>query len=386
MPEIQDCRLHLSNISSKDARFDKLKTMSQEVSRLYGLETKDGFTGFFSGSRIVSFEKYSAKIEKCGSWLIFVQTPDGIKLVDARFCKAPNCPMCQQRRSVKWRAKFLTLAPQIQERYFTHKWLFLTLTIRNCELDDLRTTLTHLNGAFNRLSKLKRFPMEGLIKSVEVTRAWDCYHNEMFLGRHGTRWIVQWEYKNKSKLNLKPTTEVHPHLHVCGLVPASYFTHGYIKHEEWVELWQQSLRVDYTPIVNIKAVKSRSKGKLLPKPEEFADSTTADETGMVIAICETLKYTVKEQDLIGAYCHDDEENSRWLKAITQQLYKMRKVEYRGNLKEIGKELEAAYNDDNLIDINNEKQSVNESDLEQLTFRWIRAIGKYVLCETSEDKD
>jgi plasmid rolling circle replication initiator protein Rep len=368
---------YLSEVSSGDVKFDNHKGISDEIARLYGLQTSDGFAGFISGSKLITFGKYSLRINSCGSWLRFVKVEDKIKLVDARFCKSPNCSMCQWRRSLKWRAKFLTLLPEIQKSYPTHKWVFLTLTIRNCELDDLRPTLTHLNGSFNRLSKLKQFPMDGLVKSVEVTRAWDCYHKSKFIGRHGTTWIARWEYQHKQVLELKPTTEVHPHLHVCGLVPASYFSHGYLNHDRWVEMWQQCLRVDYEPVVNIKAVKSKKNSQLLPQPEEFADNPeTADESGMVQAICETLKYTVKEQDLIGSYCQDDDANSSWLKAITQQLYKTRKVEYRGILKDIGKELDKAVNEESLVHINDEPEPEG-NPTEELEFRWNVALRKYV---------
>jgi plasmid rolling circle replication initiator protein Rep len=366
----------LTKHSPSDSKFESHKIIAQEVARLYGLD--DGFVGFIAGKKVISFESYSVRISVCGSWLTFVLTADGkLKLVDAKFCKVPNCPMCQWRRSLKWRAKFLALLPQIQEKYPTHRWVFLTLTVRNCELEDLRTTLSHLTKAFNRLSQLKRFPMDGLVKSVEVTRAWDCYDSGEFVGRHGTKWVVKWEYDNKRQLKLEPTTEVHPHLHICGLVRASYFSTGYISHDEWVEMWQKSLRVDYQPIVNVKAVKPKKGVKLLPEPEEFADNPDADKSGIVKAICETLKYTVKEQDLVGAYCTDEAANAAWLKGITQQLYKTRKVEYRGVLKEIGKELDKAFNDDDLIRVNDDKDSPEDSNLQQITFRWIKGINQYI---------
>lgn len=371
---------YLSVLSTADAKFDIHKATNEEIANLYGLSTTDGFTGFFSGSKLVDFGKFSVRINACGSWLKFVKVEGKLKLVKANFCHSPNCPMCQWRRSLKWRAKFLTLLPEIQKNYPSHKWVFLTLTIRNCDLDDLRPTLTHLNDSFRRLYQLNKFPMDGLVKSVEVTRAWDCYHRGTYLGRHGTTWIMRWEYQHKAVLDLKPTDEVHPHLHVTGLVPGSYFTgRGYIKQEEWQQLWQQSLRVDYLPIVNIKTVKPKNKNsQLLPEPEEFADNPkVADESGIVQAICETLKYTVKEQDLVGTYCQDKEVNASWLKRITQQLYKTRKVEYRGVLKEVGKQLEAAVNDGNLVNINDDEEESSEQPTEELEFRWNTAIKKYI---------
>jgi plasmid rolling circle replication initiator protein Rep len=98
---------------------------------------------------------------------------------------------------------------------------------------------------------------------------------------------------------------------------------------------------------------------------------------MISAICETLKYTVKEQDLVGSLCDSDSVNSLWLKRITEQLYKTRKVEYKGVLKEMGKKLELAYNDDDLITINDKDDEI-ESDYLELTFSWYQTLGKYIL--------
>jgi plasmid rolling circle replication initiator protein Rep len=376
--ELQDLtESYLSTLSYGDASFDKHKANSQKVSQLYGLDTKDGFVGFMSGSRFVLFPDYANRMEVCGSWLLFVRERYDVKLklADARFCKIPNCPMCQFRRALKWRAKFLELLPGVSEKFPTHKWVFLTLTIRNCDLDDLKGTLRHLNEAFNRLSKNVRFPMVGLVKTVEVTRAWDCYDQFTgeFLGRHGSKWVFQYQQRNNTAVRLESTNEVHPHLHVVGLVKSSYFTHSYLNHSDWVEMWQKALRIDYTPIVNIQAVKN----KKLPKPGEFANNNRLDN-GMISAICETLKYAVKEQDLIGSNCQDENANSQWLKRITQQLYKTRKVEYRGVLKEIGKELEEAYNSDDLITIDEDKEKTKNVDLEELTFTWYQSLKRYVL--------
>lgn len=370
---------HLSRISPKDTSFDTHKSASREIARLYGLDTQDGYEGFLSGSKPVLFKDYAIRLKKCGAWLRFVETQDGFKLVDARFCKAPNCPMCQWRRSLKWRAKFLEMLPEVQEQFSsTHKWLFLTLTIRNCDVDDLKTTIKHLNGAFKRLSMRSKFPMIGSVKSVEVTRTWDCYDSftGSYLGRHGTKWVYQQQQQNNTAIRLEPTNEVHPHLHVVGLVKPSYFSHGYIKHSEWVQMWRKCLKVDYDPIVNIKMVKCRKNQQIIPTPQEFSDNNNTDKTGMIKAICETLKYTVKEVDLIGKGCNDEQANSIWLKKITEQLYKTRKTEYRGVLKDIGKQLEEAYQDNDLINVNEEKE-LDNTVTKEVVFTWKDAIHRYV---------
>ena len=170
---------------------------------------------------------------------------------------------------MKWQAKMFTAMPEIKQAYPSHRWLFVTQTVRNCDLVDLRATVTAMNKGFERLSKLACFPAIGWIKSVEVTRN-------------------------------SETGQAHPHFHCLMLVDSKYFGgRNYIKQEQWRSLWQRSMRLDYVPVVNVKAVK--------PK----VDKLTGQQDDIGQAIVETLKYSVKESDLVS------DEN--WLVELTTQL-------------------------------------------------------------------
>jgi plasmid rolling circle replication initiator protein Rep len=185
-----------------------------------------------------------------------------------------------------WRARFFKTLPKIIEEYPTHRFIFLTLTVKNCPLTELRETLRHMNKSWQRLSELKRFPAIGWVKSVEVTR-----------GQDGL---------------------AHPHFHCLLMVPPSYFGKNYIKQEEWTELWRRSLRVDYTPIVNVKAVKSKKVGQ-----PELVKDVLAD--ALVAGILETLKYAIKPDDLVFS--------PEWLAELTNQLHKTRAISVGGVLRE-----------------------------------------------------
>ena len=65
------------------------------------------------------------------------------------------------------------------------------------------------------------------------------------------------------------------------MVKPGYFRSkaDYLKQEEWTELWQKAMKLDYTPMVDIRAVKA-DKGK-----------------GLKGAILETAKYPVKPFDV-----------------------------------------------------------------------------------------
>ena len=49
------------------------------------------------------------------------------------------------------------------------------------------------------------------------------------------------------------------HLHVLVFVKSSYFNSNdnYISQAELTEFWKKALKIDYTPIVNVKAVKTK---------------------------------------------------------------------------------------------------------------------------------
>jgi plasmid rolling circle replication initiator protein Rep len=222
-----------------------------------------------------------------------------------------------------WRARFFQAVPKIQESYPTARWLFVTLTVRNCPVDELRSTLEHMKKSWDRFSKRKAFPALGFIKSVEVTRAKD-----------GT---------------------AHPHFHCLLLVPSSYFSTGYISHAKWTELWQQALRVDYTPIVNVKAV----------KPRPGVDPLSALPT----ALLETLKYTVKPEDL--------EHDASWLSEITAQLHKTRAVSVGGVLRQFLSE------DDPEDLIHAEGEDISLTVSPEVWFGWREFISRYAKVDRLE---
>jgi plasmid rolling circle replication initiator protein Rep len=377
--ELRSDENYLTNISEKDKSFDTHKAASGEMARLYGLDGNYGLKGFMHGSRVISFDSYESRINECGAWLKFYQSPNDFRLIDARFCKVPYCPMCQFRRSLKWRAKFLAVLPDIQKQFPTHKWIFLTLTVRNCHMDDLRSTIKQMGQGWQRLSQLVNFPLEGCIKSLEVTRIWDWYdHAGELLGRHGVKWWYQkLEAYKKSKTGsdprtwvAKPTEEVHPHFHILGMVKASYFSTSYITQKEWSETWKKSMRLDYSPIVHIERVKDKT------EPSELDSQDISLTKGMIKGICETLKYTVKEQDLLGSFCKDEDINSDWLKELTLQLYLLRRVEYKGVLKQFGKDVEKSMN--NLVDIDEDKEEEVTKTGQEVIAYWNKYLKRYVV--------
>ena len=259
----------LSEISAQDKPWDKHRAFADRVE------------GFYAGS---DFHRYSQRIHDCSELLKFglILGDDEalkLKLRTAKFCRLRHCPVCQWRRSLMWKAKAYKVLPKIVATFPEHRWLFVTLTLKNTPITELKETLKAMNKGFQRLSQLKSFPAIGWLRSTEVTK-----------GRDGN---------------------AHPHFHCLLLVPRSYFGRNYIKQSEWVLMWRGSMRLDYDPILDVRSVKEGS------KPMEL--------------VPELLKYCVKESDLVA--------DREWFLELTRQMHKMRAIATGGVLKDYLKELE-----------------------------------------------
>jgi plasmid rolling circle replication initiator protein Rep len=338
-----DVNFCLSEISPQDARWDRFRVQADSVKNSY---------------RGTIYDSYADRIASCSERLVFssFQNPETgevkLKLQSARFCRVPRCPVCQWRRQQMWRAKAFKVMPKILKDYPTARWLFLTLTVRNCPLVELRSTLAHMNQSWARLSQLKLFPGKGWLKVVEVTRVWDCYDGSKFVGRHGSTWVKKWEEDNKRKLRLVSTDECHPHFHVLLMVSPGYFGRNYLDHQKWTELWAKSLRVDYVPVLDIRAVKS----------------LTGVDNEMFGAVMETIKYSVKPSDLVSGGTNGDiEAAKKWLVELTTQLYKTKSIATGGLLKQYLKELEEEPED--LIHSDELNMDEFSSKATSLMFQW-----------------
>jgi len=61
-----------------------------------------------------------------------------------------------------WQARFYEAIPALVAKHPKARWLFLTLTVRNCEITELGETLTAMNEAARPLpahAKLTRFSL-----------------------------------------------------------------------------------------------------------------------------------------------------------------------------------------------------------------------------------
>jgi plasmid rolling circle replication initiator protein Rep len=222
-----------------------------------------------------------------------------------------------------WQAKVYRALPRLLRDYPDTRFLFMTLTIRNCEVRDLRKTLDVMRQAWVRLTQLRCFPARGWVRAVEITRST--------------------KYRT-----------AHPHYHCLLMVPPAYFQGDYLKQDQWAELWRQCLRIDYRPVVDIRAVKLDL--------VQTTQRVNKPPRNMWNAVAEILKYAVKPSDMV--------RDHNWFLELTDQLHKTRAVAIGGILKRYIKERER----ENLTQGPGEEPT--EKEKERLYFGWKKDKRKY----------
>jgi plasmid rolling circle replication initiator protein Rep len=314
---------YLSSVSPKHKPWDQHRGEADDVA------------GVYAASPIGRHHRYGDRVAQCSQILGFAARPllpgardppgktskQKLKLTKAWFCRVRHCPVCQWRRSLMWQAKVYRALPRLVADFPQVRFLFITLTVRNCPVQVLRQQLILMGRAWARLTELKIWPAIGWVRSLEITR-----------GRDGG---------------------AHPHYHTLLMVQPEYFRAGYLKQREWADLWQRCLRIEYRPIVDVRVVNP--------------DHRMLERQKVVVAhiwgaLAEVLKYSIKPSDMI----HDHE----WFLTLVDQVWKMRAVAIGGVLKKYLKERDK----ENLTSEPGEELS--EKEAEQLFFGWKQQVRRY----------
>lgn len=138
-----------------------------------------------------------------------------------------------------------------QPEFAEQRFIFLTLTVKNCKAEELREQIDRVIRAYALLT---------------VNDA--CYFSTYFTG---TFRAVEVTYNAK-------TDTYHPHMHVLAAVKPDYFKKTntrYMSHEKLVKIWRDKCGLDYDPAVRIQPVKG----------------------GKHKSVAEVAKYTVKPSDI-----------------------------------------------------------------------------------------
>ena len=204
-------------------------------------------------------------------------------------CRNRFCAICNWRAARK-RYCYTYRAMELIDAEGKYSYLFLTMTMRNCQDWELSKTLSDIMAAVNRMQSTRKWKkrVKGYIRQTEIT-----YNDE------------------------KDT--YHPHLHYIVAVPKEYFTDEslYMQTWEWRELWERSMRLDYYSQFKIDAIGGWSEGR------------------MVHEVCEISKYQIKLSSVV-------ESGKRYpVQIISNAIRGRRMVAYGGIYAEINRQLRNA---------------------------------------------
>lgn len=275
------------------------------------------------------------------------------------------------------------------------RWLFLTLTIRNCEPEQLQLTIDHMMLAWKNFIKRKelRKIVIGWFRGFEVTRN---QHDGTF----------------------------HPHFHVLLGVPPSYFNgkgNDYLKTSDIALIWKECLKVDYIPIVDIRIVKNKrsfeKEAQLLEEKgiEISSDGRMVEADLCGSAVAEMAKYATKSEDYLiyNGYTYKNVDRKGKMKSVPildsgineqktdetvllldRSLSRRRLLAYGGLLKDVWEELQlqgrvqdAEDDQADLIHVDDDsicKCSACGSDMLEELYSWIPGVRQYIKKENHSD--
>jgi len=235
----------------------------------------------YEKTKLSDAQKKAHKLRMCGSQLVYgIYEDDSYELLAGYFCQLRLCPQCSWFRATRI---FDNVHRIITQPDFSGKqFIFLTLTVKNCEGEFLESEIKRLLSAWNKLTKDNRQPFRrsflGTFRALEVT------YNKL-------------------------TKTYHPHLHAMAAVEPGYFrksNKNYIGQAKLRELWRDACGLDYLPQCRIQRVKNA--------------------TGKQVA--EVAKYTVKS----AAYLSRPEV----LEVLDPALHRKRLIAYGGLFQEVKK--------------------------------------------------
>ena len=239
-------------------------------------------------AQIESEVTHVARQFRCAEFLHYAVEPGTLSmhLNRANFCKQRTCAVCAWLRASKLRIRLFGGMPRLLADYPNAKFLLLTLTIKNCHFQELRSQLRMMQAGWNRMHRSAEFPGIGFLKSVEVTRPRDYWYYGQFVGRMGRAKAERWEQHLRKlpswdwqQWQSHICEEVHPHYHVLMVVDESYSRSNeeeFLDQRHWCNLWRRSARLDYDPVVDVRWVRNINGGileasKYCLKPQSMTD-------------------------------------------------------------------------------------------------------------------
>lgn len=294
---------------NNDIDYDNaLKDIESEIDNVFVDKKKYTQKLSYVYKRLGYNERKIHNVLHCGDYLQF--NFDGIKskLTKANFCKDKLCPMCAKRRSLKLYHQLFDIVESLKKDY---DFLFLTLTVPNCKLSDLKDVCDNMQTAFNRK----------FIRYTAILSAFKGYFRALEITVDNNEYITRDMYCGNSKKHLKSRKKYydglglkigdknpnflmcHPHFHCIVAVDKDYFT-----SDKYLDNSKNSLVISklWTKAFSGKPLNSATNMPFMCDVRSCYNkndkSKKSDSNNICIAsaVAEVAKYSVKSSDYLNS--------------------------------------------------------------------------------------
>jgi hypothetical protein len=328
-PSVETCYNYLSDLSPKDNAFDTNKSRT------------DLATNHLANTDL---GRHSERMSTCANALTMALSTDlstgelNFRLKQLYCCKVRECPICTWLRARVWQKRLTQGVPLMLEANPNIRFLFLTLTIPNCPINELRTAINLLSDSFNGLTQRKAVKpfLRGYFRVIEVTKS------------------------------DSPSGNAHPHIHVILAVAPGYFSTYYLTQAKWQELWADCTGIT-NAVIDIRPVKT-------PKGSDNPYLSLAKE------VCKVAQYTSKPGKSDHYNTSKDILSDReWFIEYSKQIACTKTITKGGLFKQYLKDKEVT--GEEIL------ESVNEADKDNvesvlIRFKWLSEHRKYGIHKAS----
>ncbi|HCB0377569.1 TPA: protein rep [Klebsiella pneumoniae] len=260
-------------------------------------------------------------------------------------CRSRHCQNCQRIKAFVWQEKMKEIFPDLISKYPNHKYLFITFTVKNPKLKNLKSVLICMSRAYAKMFQRKAFKkwFVGDIRSTEITR-----------GNSGD-------------------DEAHPHFHALICVHPTYFKGiNYMNADIWGQNWGECLEAEFKkegleynacdypkgfPRVDVRKAKSAD-GK-----QEITNKNIAEHGEQLINY--VLKYSVKGSDLLK-----NGKADQWFWEFDKQVKNIRMIAASGDIKKSLAKLER-----DQFDYYKEQEKIEKIIADDVNFKADKAVFK-----------
>lgn len=235
-------------------------------------------------------QKSAKRFRECSLWRLELGDIDMSKLktIDSNACKNRFCPACAWQKAKK-DAMIISAMMQYVENDLKKDFIMLTLTAPSVKGEDLIAELQKYNRGFESLTKRTEVVpvIKGYVRKLEITYNKEqkitslMWYGNLHQGGKKKPMAAYFSARGLKIGDLNPNYDTyHTHLHVLIAVDKSYFTsRNYIKHERWLQLWQEVMQDPMITQVDVRRIRSKKGSK-----------------GLQSSAAEIAKYTAKDGD------------------------------------------------------------------------------------------